>query len=54
MEDKKVYQALVDLSEVVYGLVSLSNNYSADLGEKLSKALTSINKCSPPTKAKEV
>jgi len=41
--DKRVFTALVDLSEVVYALVSLNCNYSQETSSKLSKALRSIN-----------
>lgn len=45
--DKKMFQALSDLSEVVCGLVFLDNNYSSKLSDKLDKALISINRCLP-------
>jgi hypothetical protein len=50
MREKEIYQALVDISEVLYDLVSLPSNYSTTTGKKLSQALRSINKCIPEKK----
>jgi hypothetical protein len=41
--DKEVFEALKELSEVLFILTRMANNYSEKAGEHLDKALVAIN-----------
>ena len=44
MKYKRLFNAVRDLSEVVNSLINLSPNYSQEISNQMSRALTSINK----------